>query len=395
MILKNKMFKNIVFLILLILTTQESTIDGSSEDSKSSSSSSNSKLTKIEIFIYILCVVIFLVLLFICLSKILIIVCQRYSAFEKLMQSYVKDELAKNNNLLNQIRFVYGLKYIFLFLYDKIFKSTTYRADKIKYLGNCTICLNDFNEKDKIYITSCEHIYHKKCMENYLELIKKEIEKNEGEIENFSSYFHCPNCKGFLFANKKIKFISIDIQKNCNENKNIVNNNIVNNININVNNFVNNENKDVDSNNITDNIDDEINDKEEIKNDKYSVISSNKMKNDSNSTDNISSNSLRQMKITHRRLRSRALRRKYRSKIRNDTKNNYFNNNPKYGENFSTKSLQEGDSNLQQSAAKLKKYENLKNSKESIRIIRNHNNNLMASSLDFTKNDKIKEDDNK
>ena len=410
------MFKNIIFLIILILVKQEPIRNDTLEEYKNNLSSSSFKFTKIEILLLILSVVVILVLFFICLSKILLIACKKYRSFEILMESYEKNELVKNNNILNHIKYIYGLKYIFLFLFQKIFKSVTYRKNKIKYLGNCTICLNDFNEKDKIYITSCEHTYHKKCMENYLELIKKELEKKERDIENFNSYFNCPNCKRFLFENEKLSIPNIiNVQKNYNEDKNIIkNNNFINNNNVNnfvnnVNNSLNNVNKNGDSGNINNNINKGISDMKEIKVDnlsiKSSIISSKKMKYDTNSIDNISSNSLKQMKISSRNLGLRELKIKYGSKMRQDFKNNGFISICKVNENFSIKSLQEGDSNFQQDTIKLKKCGEIKNIKKSIRIIRNHNNNNLIQSvtsssrgnlgysLDILLKGKIKEDD--
>ena len=39
-------------------------------------------------------------------------------------------------------------------------------------------------------------------MTYYINLIVKDIDPNEKEIENFHNYFQCPNCKEFLFTNR-------------------------------------------------------------------------------------------------------------------------------------------------------------------------------------------------
>ena len=396
------MFRKIIFLAIFILTEQELTRKNVSGESTNNSNSSKSQFSKIQIFISIFGIIAFLLLFFICLSKILLRICQKCSAFEKLTESYEKNELFKDDNTLNQVKFVYGLKYIFLFLYQKIFKSSSFRADKIKYLGNCTICLNDFNEKEKIYITSCEHVYHKKCMRNYLDLIKKELEKKEEDIENFSSYFTCPNCKRCLFENKNTAIAYININKNCKE-KNNIENNIDNNVNI----LVNNINKNVDFNN-KNNINDEINDVEEIRAENYVPINAVKISSTKSLIDNTSSSSLRQVKFTNRKLSPKSLKRKRGTKRRQNL-NNIGSINNKGTENFSTKNLQEGDYSSQQSSIKLKNHNEMKNKKESLKIIRNNNNNLiqyaanvspdskksLVSSLDIRIERKIKDDKSK
>ena len=206
------------------------------------SSSSSKKLTNLSYCLCIIGVVSFIFLLIFFLAKISSCCCVKNIVYSKLFKEYEKDGII-NNRLLSGIKEVYGTKYIFSFLYDKIFISTKFQKEKIKYLDTCTICMDDFNDKDKIYVTSCEHIYHRKCIENYLNLIKQHLMDkniNEGDLNN---YLRCPNCKSYLLSNNKI--LKENNNKNNKENNNISNSgNNNNNINAN-NNDLNNKDNDI------------------------------------------------------------------------------------------------------------------------------------------------------
>lgn len=62
-----------------------------------------------------------------------------------------------------------------------------YKSKK-EIVDNCTICLNKIESNEYIRKLKCNHLFHKKCVDNWLK-------KN---IENPS----CPNCRGIV--NKKI-----------------------------------------------------------------------------------------------------------------------------------------------------------------------------------------------
>ena len=63
-----------------------------------------------------------------------------------------------------------------------------YKKEYNKYGGGCSICLNKFNEKSEVSITSCKHVFHYKCIHNWLY-------KN---IKNIK----CPNCNHELLKDK-------------------------------------------------------------------------------------------------------------------------------------------------------------------------------------------------
>lgn len=48
---------------------------------------------------------------------------------------------------------------------------------------SCSICLNDFSMKDKVKQLHCEHVFHEKCIENWLRRARD-----------------CPNCKRSAIA---------------------------------------------------------------------------------------------------------------------------------------------------------------------------------------------------
>ena len=60
-------------------------------------------------------------------------------------------------------------------------KKTFYKDVNNQNGGICTICLNKFDEKSEVSITSCKHIFHYQCIYNWL---FKNIKNPK-----------CPNCK--------------------------------------------------------------------------------------------------------------------------------------------------------------------------------------------------------
>ena len=207
-----------------------------SNTSTDSSSSSKNKFSNFKYCLCIIGVISFLFLLIFFLAKISTKCCIKNLVYSKFFEEYEKNGLEINNRFLITIKDVYGIRYIFSFLLEKVFISTKYNNEKSKYLDTCTICMDDFNEKDKIYTTSCEHIFHRKCIEKYLNLIQQQLQRRN--IENLNDYLKCPNCKCFLLSmhklskeenNKNNKESNINSSK---EKKNniIINNNELNNI---------------------------------------------------------------------------------------------------------------------------------------------------------------------
>jgi len=62
---------------------------------------------------------------------------------------------------------------------------------------NCSICLEEFKNKDKIRkLNNCHHTFHKSCIDIWL--------KNK---------FQCPTCKNNLFENKIKSFVQFQLSK--------------------------------------------------------------------------------------------------------------------------------------------------------------------------------------
>lgn len=70
--------------------------------------------------------------------------------------------------------------------YEKIqFNSET------EYFDSCTICLEDFNDKEKLLKLDCNHVYHEHCIKTWFKKKKK-----------------CPNCANSFSSVESISPIS-------------------------------------------------------------------------------------------------------------------------------------------------------------------------------------------
>ena len=67
-------------------------------------------------------------------------------------------------------------------------KKHIYQKEYNQYGGGCSICLNKFDEKSEVSITSCNHVFHYKCIHNWL---YKNI-KNP----------RCPNCNNKILKDE-------------------------------------------------------------------------------------------------------------------------------------------------------------------------------------------------
>ena len=217
--MKTNIFFFIVIANFLITNGQKEKNNNKNESSNinDDDKKNDNKSKNIRTFIlYISFIIIFIILVYI-LVKIFVKCFKKKFAFKKLFEGFMDDKLIKEE-IIDQVKYVYGFNYIISFLKDIIFISCKYKEkyEELKNCGNCSICLNGFDLNDKIFITACNHVYHNKCMVDYLNLITKEINPTEKEIQNFHNYFKCPNCKEYLFANrnylekKKIPEINID-----------------------------------------------------------------------------------------------------------------------------------------------------------------------------------------
>ena len=64
-----------------------------------------------------------------------------------------------------------------------------YKKEYNIYDGGCSICLNKFNEKSEVSITSCKHVFHYKCIHNWL---YKNVKNPK-----------CPNCNNEILNEDK------------------------------------------------------------------------------------------------------------------------------------------------------------------------------------------------
>ena len=182
-----------------------------SKDNNNDKSKNKSKRLK-SFLLHISIIIICIILLYLIVRLIINCLKKKY-AFKKLSEDFINNKLMKEE-IIEQVKYIYGFSYVISFLKNIIFISCRYkeRINEIKNCGNCSICQSGFDLSDKIFITSCNHVYHNKCMTDYLKLIIKEIDLEEKEIEDFHNFFKCPNCKEFLFINRK--FILINDKEN-------------------------------------------------------------------------------------------------------------------------------------------------------------------------------------
>jgi hypothetical protein len=59
--------------------------------------------------------------------------------------------------------------------------------DEQEYYDTCTICLDDFDNNEKILKLTCKHIYHEKCIKTW-----------------FTKKSNCPNCNNSFSSDDNI-----------------------------------------------------------------------------------------------------------------------------------------------------------------------------------------------
>ena len=119
-------------------------------------------------------------------------------------------------------------------LFSKKMAEHYYKSEYNQYGGGCSICLDNFKKKSKVSMTPCKHVFHYKCIKDWLY-------KNAKNPK-------CPNCNKEVLVEDDIindtkggdetKIIKVKKKQNNNNNNN--NNNNVININSNSNNILNN-----------------------------------------------------------------------------------------------------------------------------------------------------------
>ena len=192
----------IVNIFITLEQKASSNLQKNDPENKDKDNNNDSKSKKIKAFLlHIGLIIAFIILLYI-IIKIFVKCCKKNFAMQKLFEGFSNTKLLKVE-AIDHVNYVYGFNYVMDFLLNKIFISCKFKQKKnnLKNCGNCSICLNGFDLSDKIFITACNHIFHKNCMKDYLALIIKDINPDE-EIQNFHDYFQCPNCKEYLFTNR-------------------------------------------------------------------------------------------------------------------------------------------------------------------------------------------------
>ena len=108
---------------------------------------------------------------------------------------------------------------------DELFSTKmvehTYKNEYNKYGGGCSICLEEFKKKSKVSKTPCNHVFHYKCIKDWLY-------KNAKNPK-------CPNCNKEVLANDEVdinekidetNIIKVKKKQQQNNNNNILNNNL-------------------------------------------------------------------------------------------------------------------------------------------------------------------------
>ena len=105
---------------------------------------------------------------------------------------------------MENLRRKYGNRVLIKCLLKKQIETIEYTKKLEENFGDkCTICMDGFEIGVKIYKTPCEHIFHVKCFDKYLNNI------------NQKDKLVCPNCNQNLLINKKLLKLrskKIDIQ---------------------------------------------------------------------------------------------------------------------------------------------------------------------------------------
>ena len=108
-------------------------------------------------------------------------------------------------------------------LFAKKMAEHTYKSEYNKYGGGCSICLEDFKKNSKVSKTPCNHVFHYKCIKDWL---YKNIKNPK-----------CPNCNKEVVSDdismdekgEKIdegNIIKVKKKLQTNNNENVLNNNL-------------------------------------------------------------------------------------------------------------------------------------------------------------------------
>ena len=125
----------------------------------------------------------------------------------------MRSEFSENDNheeRLELLRKKYGNRVLIKCLLKKQIETIEYTKKLEENYGDkCTICMDGFKIGINIYKTPCEHIFHFKCFDKYLNGINKEDK------------LVCPNCNQNLLINKK--YIKLRAKRTDVKNQRIIN----------------------------------------------------------------------------------------------------------------------------------------------------------------------------
>ena len=86
------------------------------------------------------------------------------SIFEYLINSTLSDSTFTELNDLDDVKITLSKEQ-----FNKFEKKNVLDIENITKCGvNCSICMDDYNEKEKVVLLKCNHYYHESCIENWL-----------------------------------------------------------------------------------------------------------------------------------------------------------------------------------------------------------------------------------
>ena len=136
-----------------------------------------------------------------------------YNGNPEIPENEMRSEYSESDNheeRIESLRKKYGNRVLIKCLLKKQIETIEYTKKLEENFGDkCTICMDGFKIGINIYKTPCEHIFHFKCFDKYLNGINKEDK------------LVCPNCNQNLLINKK--YIKLRAKRTDVKNQKILN----------------------------------------------------------------------------------------------------------------------------------------------------------------------------
>ena len=136
-----------------------------------------------------------------------------YNGNPEIPENEMRSEYSESDNheeRIESLRKKYGNRVLIKCLLKKQIETIEYTKKLEENFGDkCTICMDGFKIGINIYKTPCEHIFHFKCFDKYLNGINKEDK------------LVCPNCNQNLLINKK--YIKLRAKRTDVKNQRILN----------------------------------------------------------------------------------------------------------------------------------------------------------------------------